>query len=60
MRNPCQGCQERHTLCHAECDKHLAWKAEREEAKERHYKELHATDFLMKNAIKAKKKSRRR
>ena len=30
MRNPCHKCEERHTLCWSKCEKHKAWKAERE------------------------------
>ena len=33
MRNPCQHCEERHTLCHSKCKKHLAWKAEWDKTK---------------------------
>lgn len=33
MQNPCMNCSERHPLCHADCEKHLAWKAEREKTK---------------------------
>lgn len=33
MQNPCMNCSERHPLCHSECEKHLAWKAEREKLK---------------------------
>ena len=31
MTAPCKDCPDRHPLCHSECPKYLAYKAEREE-----------------------------
>ena len=31
MTAPCKDCPDRHPLCHSECEKYLAYKAEREE-----------------------------
>lgn len=32
--NPCRGCEERYPGCHAECERHEAWKARMKEIKE--------------------------
>jgi hypothetical protein len=37
MKVPCRGCDDRHTGCHAECEKYLSWSNERREARERDY-----------------------
>ena len=31
MTAPCKDCTERHPLCHAECPKYIAYRAERDE-----------------------------
>ena len=30
MKPPCKGCPERHELCHAECEKYIAYRADRD------------------------------
>lgn len=30
LASPCKGCEERHSGCHSECEKFLAWKSEYE------------------------------
>lgn len=32
---PCKGCQDREILCHANCEKYIAWKQENEEIKKK-------------------------
>lgn len=31
--NPCQGCEDRHVGCHAECERHQEWVAEKDRQK---------------------------
>lgn len=36
---PCKGCEERHEGCHAECDRFIKWKADRNAMNEERYKQ---------------------
>ena len=36
--NPCYGCNERHEMCHALCDRYAVWAREYAEAKKRYEK----------------------
>ena len=35
MQNPCKDCTARYSLCWSECEKHQAWKAEKDKIKEK-------------------------
>lgn len=33
--SPCRGCDERHPICHADCERYAAYKKENEEIREK-------------------------
>ena len=35
VKTPCKDCEERHPLCHAECERYMAYKAEAAEIKKK-------------------------
>lgn len=60
MIYPCKGCKDRHTGCHAECERYKAACAERKKIREERYKEHELIELSVKRAERIKKQQGRK
>lgn len=54
MKVPCCACDDRHTGCHAECERYLTWASDRLEAKQRDYDSRIAERYALERDKKIK------
>ena len=54
MRAPCDRCEDRHAMCHAECERYLTWSEERREARKRDYDSRIAERYALERDKKIK------
>lgn len=52
---PCRGCDDRHMMCHKECDKYIAWRAKNKECLDKRRKEYGAVEYEISRAKRIRK-----